>query len=198
MLKKLTVLQIIILLLIFLSFFITLTTAFAHWRTVTAVGTVDVILVHDEIELVVTDLSPEGEEVVLVPKGQSHFPKDVEIIERMYAVEVAAKGIKEANLRIEAFDVTIGDDALYAHLVKIDISGQGADATVLFTQDTILVLVSITLQEPIDEEEVLLRGLTEDSANVTSSQEAYRAIKNQDIVFRLRFTLNENSANKEN
>lgn len=196
--NKLTTLQIVILILVIMSLFITFSTAFAHWQSVTTVGTVDVILVHDEIEITITDLSPDGEDVVLVPEGEKHFPKDVEVIERLYAVEVIPEDLINAALHIEAFDITIGGDTLYAHLVQIDIDNQGPEALMALGEEKTLVLVSISLQEPIDEEEAQERGLPEEEVNVADAKEAYRAIKNQDIVFSLRFTLRRDTVNNEN
>lgn len=192
--KSVTI-QIGILALIILGLIFTFSSAFAYWRTVTLVNTVDVVVVRDDVELIVTDLNQRLENRYLVPSGRRLFLGDVEAVELSYEIGISRELINEVNLHIETIDVTIGGETTYAHLVDIEIMNQSREATIDLFNEVVTVTVTIRLIEPIDEAEALTEGLDLDRVNVEDAKAAYQSIKGQDIIFTLTFTLSEKNGN---
>ncbi|MFW6298246.1 MAG: hypothetical protein ACOC14_01070 [Bacillota bacterium] len=171
------------------GFIFTLSSAFAYWRDVTVSNTVDVIVVREEAELVVDAMNEGLEDARLVPEGYRLFKSDVESITFAYNASLSRDLANPMNLHVTVRDITIGGESGYAHLVGIDILGQGTRATTDLFNDHETVTVVVTLIEPIDAIEAAERGFPEERVNVEDSKAAYENIKGETIAFTLDFSL---------
>ncbi len=181
--------QLGILALLIVGFVFTVSSAFAYWQEVTVSNTVDVVVIQEGAELIVEDLSELGEDKRLVPQGHRFYTSDVDEVEFSYNVGISRELINTVNLHARAVDITIGGDDTYAHLVSINIMGQGDTATTDLYNDMITVTAIVTLIEPIDEAEAMQKGLDNEFVNVEDSQAAYESIKGETIEFTLEFSL---------
>lgn len=180
------------------GFIFTISSAFAYWQEVTVSNSVDVVVVRDETELIVDDLTDQLEDKQLVPRGYQLFTSDVESVEFSYNVGISRELINSVNLHVTVKDVTIGGETAYAHLIDIDILGQGDNATTDLFNDTVNVTAMVSLIEPIDADEAGEGDLPEDRVNVDDSKAAYESIKGQNVEFTLEFSLStkKNSNNE--
>lgn len=181
--------QLGILALLIVGFVFTVSSAFAYWQEVTVSNTVDVVVIEEGAELIVDDLSDIGEDRQLVPEGNRFYTSDVDEVEFSYNVGISRELINTVNLHARAVDITIGGDDTYAHLVNINIMGQGDTATTDLYNDMVTVTAIVTLTEPIDEAEASLIGLDSERVNVDDSVLAYESIKGETIEFTLAFSL---------
>ncbi len=179
--------------LLIIGFVFTVSSAFAYWQEVTVSNTVDVVVIREGAQLIVDDLNDHTDEKQLVPKGRRVFTSDVDEVDFAYNVGISRELINTVNLHVEATDITIGGDDTYAHLIDINIMGQGSNATTDLFNDTVNITATVTLIEPIDEAEALQKNLDTNSINVEDSKAAYETIKGEPIEFSLEFSL----SNKE-
>ncbi len=171
--------------------------AFAFWQEVTVPRDVNVITIGEGVELTIDPLGEGDPHQRLVPQGYVLTENDVDIINLRYRVGVTRELINTVSLVISVESVIIGDEEIYAHLIDIDIMGQGSFAILDLFNDAIDVLVDVRLIEPIDAEEAARLGLDPALVNVEDSVVAYHSIINQEVRFVLRFELRprENNSN---
>lgn len=179
--------------LLIIGFVFTVSSAFAYWQEVTVSNTVDVVVIREGAQLIVDDLNDQTEDKRLVPEGHTMFTGDVDEVAFSYNVGISRELINTVNLHVNATDITIGGDDTYAHLIDINIMGQGDRAKTDLFNDTVTITATVTLIEPIDEAEVTQEGLDPGAVNVEDSKVAYEAIKGEPVVFTLEFSL----SNKE-
>ncbi|MFU8793376.1 MAG: hypothetical protein ACNA7K_05050 [Acholeplasmataceae bacterium] len=186
------VVQIAVIMFLLVSLSFTTTAAFAYWRDVTVTTPVDVAIIGEGGELVVTDLSSslEGQ---LVPEGRAYFVGDVDVVMMSYQVSVTRDLINEMDLVVRAHSILINDLDTYSHLIEIKIGDDVTEGVFAMFNEVVTITISIRLIEPIDEAEAIEKGFNLDRVNVEDSREAYNQIKGQSISFALSFELRSKS-----
>jgi len=184
--RKATQLIIVLLLAITLGF--TSTAAFAYWSTSDVTSNVTINFTEENAELLVEQTS-ESFEGMLVPKHYVMYEGEVEQVEVTYEVEISRELINEVNLVVEALNIKINDLDTYSHLVNIEINGSEEQNVYELFNDTVLVTIIVTIDEPIDALEAEELGLDESLVNVEDSVAAYEAIHGQTITFDLAFSI---------
>jgi len=178
-----------ILVLLLIGLVSTFSFSLSFWNTVNVTRTVEITEVNQAVELDIHDISIENRTLVLVPEGYAVSDGESESITLEYTVGVSRELLSSTNLNIIASQILIGGNNEYSHLVGIDILGMGDDITLDLFNDTILVTVIITLDEPVDQQEAIIQGLDLSTVNVEDSQVAYDQIQGQTISFILTFNL---------
>ena len=186
------VVQIAVIMFLLVSLSFTTTAAFAYWRDVTVTTPVDVAVIGEGGELVVTDLnsSLEGQ---LVPEGRAYFVGDVDVVMMSYQVSVTRDLINEMDLVVRAHSILINDLDTYSHLIEIKIGDDVTEGVFAMFNEVVTITISIRLIEPIDEAEAIEKGFDLDRVNIEDSKEAYNQIKGQSISFALSFELRSKS-----
>ncbi len=184
--RKATQLIIVLLLAITLGF--TSTAAFAYWSTSDVTSNVTINFTEEDAELLVQQTS-ESFEGMLVPKHYVMFEGEVEQVVVTYEVGISRELINEVNLVVEALNIKINDLDAYSHLVNIEINGSEEQNVYELFNDSVLVTIVVTIDEPIDALEAQELGLDESLVNVEDSVAAYEAIHGQTITFDLAFSI---------
>lgn len=184
--RKATQLIIVLLLAITLGF--TSTAAFAYWSTSDVTSNVTINFTEEDAELLVQQTS-ESFEGMLVPKHYVMFEGEVEQVVVTYEVGISRELINEVNLVVEALNIKINDLDTYSHLVNIEINGSEEQNVYELFNDSVLVTIVVTIDEPIDALEAEELGLDESLVNVEDSVAAYEAIHGQTITFDLAFSV---------
>ncbi len=175
---------VIVLLLAALGF--TSSAAIAYWEDVSSVSNVVVEIPDEDAQLLIEQTSEDFSDT-LVPQFYDILEGQTDQAAFSYTVSVDRTLVKEVNLIVEAVNITIGDSTEYADLVNITINGsQTVHVNNLFNSE-VTINVVVTLNEPIDQDEAIMRGLDESFVNVENSVAAYEAIKNEVISFTLSF-----------
>ncbi len=175
---------VIVLLLAALGF--TSSAAIAYWEDVSSVSNVVVEIPDEDAQLLIEQTSEDFSDT-LVPQFYAILEGQTDQAAFSYTVSVDRTLVKEVNLIVEAVNITIGDSTEYADLVNITINGsQTVHVNNLFNSE-VTINVVVTLNEPIDQDEAIMRGLDESFVNVENSVAAYEAIKNEVISFTLSF-----------
>ena len=182
--KNILPIAIIIILLIGLGF--TSTAAFAYWQDISRIGNVVIEYEGEDANLVVEEMH-EVFSGKLVPEGYVYFEGEVDSVTFEYEVSIDKTLVRSMNLVVESFDVNIGEDDNYAHLVDITIGPAKDSFTYELFNSKINVIVVVRLLEPIDEAKAIERGLDLSLVNVEDSRQAYDDIKGQTITFSVRF-----------
>ena len=172
-----------------IAIFFTFGSAFAFWQEVTVPRDVNVITIGEGVELTIDPLKEGEVHHRLVPQGYVLLEHDVDVVNLSYRVGVTRELITTATLVVSVESILIDGEPTYAHLIDIDIMGQGALATFNLLNEDIDILVDVRLIEPIDAEEADRLGLDPSLVNVDDSVEAYHSIINQQVTFVLRFEL---------
>lgn len=175
---------------LFVGFIFTTSSALAYWNEVTVTRDVEIVTVGEPIELIVDNINDIGD-VRLVPAGYVISVGDVDKVEFQYEVSVSRELLATVNLHANVSQVLINEDDTYSHLIDIDIMGFGNEAVMDLYNDTITLLVTIRIIEPIDAEEALELGLDASLVNVEDSVLAYESIKGQQISFTLELFLEQ-------
>jgi len=188
--KKFLPIIIIIILMIALGF--TSTAAFAYWTDVSTLSNLVIEFQGEEVNLVVLETS-QNFEGKLVPEGYTYFEGEVDQVIFQYDVSVDKTLVSSMNLVVEAIDVQIGGLEDYEHLVDIQIgNGDRTFVNELFNS-TVTITITVRLLEPIDAQEALDRGLSEDLVNVDDSVAAFDAINGETISFTISFRVEPKS-----
>jgi hypothetical protein len=175
---------------LFIGFVFTTSSALAYWNEVTVTRDVEIVTVGEPIEIVVDNINEIGD-IQLVPEGYVISVGDVDKVEFQYEVSVSRELLATVNLHVNAVDVLINDEDTYSHLVDVDIMGFGNQAVMDLYNDTITLIVTIRIIEPIDAEEALELGLDPSRVNVEDSVLAYESIQGQEISFALELYLEQ-------
>ncbi|MCF7926195.1 MAG: hypothetical protein K9L74_01275 [Candidatus Izimaplasma sp.] len=184
-----------------IGFIFTSGSAFAYWREVNVSRDVEIVKIGEPIEIIVDDIYSESN-LHLVPEGYIISVQDVEEVQLEYEVSVSRELINTVNLNIRAVDILIDGSDTYSHLVDISIMGLGSEAQLDLFNEALTIYVTVRLEEPFDEEEVVGKNLDESLVNVEDSELAYQTITGKTITFTLNFELevkeissNDNSQN---
>jgi hypothetical protein len=188
--KKFLPVIIIVILMIALGF--TSTAAFAYWNDVSTLSNLVIEFQGEDVNLVVQETS-QAFEGKLVPEGYIYFEGEVDQVVFQYDVNVDKTLVNSMNLVIEAIDVKIGGLEDYEYLVDIQIgTGDRYLVNELFNS-TVTVTITVRLLEPIDAQEAIDRGLSEDLVNVDDSVSAFEAINGATISFTISFRVEPKS-----
>ena len=188
--KKFLPVIIIVILMIALGF--TSTAAFAYWNDVSTLSNLVIEFQGEDVNLVVQETS-QAFEGKLVPEGYIYFEGEVDQVVFQYDVNVDKTLVNSMNLVIEAIDVKIGGLEDYEYLVDIQIgTGDRYLVNELFNS-TVTVTITVRLLEPIDAQEAIDRGLSEDLVNVDDSVAAFDAINGETISFTISFRVEPKS-----
>lgn len=177
------------LVLLIIGFVFTMTSAFAFWREVTVTTEVEIATIGSPIEILVTDLTANYDDLRLVPEGYVISVGDVDRLELHYNIGVSRELLNEVLLQISINSVLIGDDDTYSHLVSFTVIGDEDGTGLDIYNDIVYITIVIELLEPIDLEEVLEYELDTSLVNVDDSIAAYEAIQGQQISFTIMFEL---------
>lgn len=177
------------LVLLIIGFVFTMTSAFAFWREVTVTTEVEITTIGSPIQILVTDLTANYDDLRLVPEGYVISVGDVDRLELHYNIGVSRELLNEVLLQISIDDILIGDDDTYSHLVSITVMGDEGGTRIDIYNDIVFITIVIELLEPIDLEEALAYGLDTGRVNVDDSIVAYEAIQGQQISFTITFEL---------
>lgn len=187
--KKTARRSIILILIVGLAF--TITSAFAFWRDVTVTTDVEIVTLGSPIEIMVTDLNQNIEDLRLVPSGYAMAVGDVELIELSYDIGVSRELLNQVTLQVLINDILIDGSDEYSHLVKIHVMGEEGGVELDLFNDTITITVVVEILEPIDLEEAIIKGLDSNLVNVENSVEAYEAIQGKNISFAIALELKQ-------
>lgn len=175
---------------LFIGFMFTTSSALAYWNEVTVTRDVEIVTVGEPIQIIVDNINDIGD-VQLVPEGYVISVGDVDKVEFQYEVSVSRELLATVNLHVNVVDVLINDEDTYSHLVDVDIMGFGNQAVMDLYNDTITLIVTIRIIEPIDADEALELGLDPSRVNVEDSVLAYESIQGQTISFALELHLEQ-------
>lgn len=175
---------------LFIGFIFTTSSALAYWNEVTVTRDVEIVTVGEPIQIIVDNINDIGD-VQLVPEGYVISVGDVDRVEFQYEVSVSRELLATVNLHVNAVDVLISGDDTYSHLVDVDIMGFGNEAVMDLYNDTITLVVTIRIIEPIDADEATSLGLDPSRVNVEDSVLAYESIQGQEISFALELFLEQ-------
>ena len=170
----------VVIIAILIGFAFTFTSAVAYWSTEVNTSNVEVEVSDQAANLQIIDLNTEVDGW-LVPVGYDFFVGEVTEVELRYEVSLDKELIRTINLIVEKIEVSIGGETTYAHLVEVVIGGEEDMKVYDLYNDKVTVVVKVRLQEPIDADEALEKGLSSDVVNVEDSISAYESIKGQEI-----------------
>ena len=184
--KSLLAVKISIVILLLASFTFTVGNVYSYWMGEYQSTSYQVTLPPNQVHKVEVDLQDVNYNLRLVPTGFVEGQYDVDEIIFTYVVDIPVKVDSVMDLYISVEEILIDGDSTYAHLVEISINGHLNESTIDIFNDSIMVYISIKLNEPVDEKEGLVRGIP---ANVADGKQAYEAIKGREITFGLAFQL---------
>ncbi len=176
--------MVIVLLVAALGF--TSSAAVAYWNDVRNVSNVVINFSDEEAELLIEQTS-EDFTGTLVPHYYDFFEGQTDEAIFTYTVAVDKTLVKEVKLIVEAINIQIGGSDQYTNLVHIKINENDMYHVNNLFNSEVTITVVVTLDEPIDQQEALDRGLDESFVNVTDSVAAYETIKGEVISFTLSF-----------
>lgn len=182
--------QLVVILLLAVALGFSSTAAFAYWTSSTRTSNVTIEFTEENASLIINQTS-ETFEGLLVPRNYALFENEVEEVSVTYEVSIDKTLVKEVNLVVEALNVMVGDSQDYSHLIKVEINGDDQKSINDLFNSTVLVTITITILEPIDQNEADMKGLDSELVNVENSQTAYDAIYGKIISFDLRFSIEQ-------
>ncbi len=186
MLKKISAINLVVILILLLALGFTTTLAIKYWKEVSKLGNVTITIGTDEdIEMNVVKISPTFSGV-LVPEGYAYFEGEVDQVLFEYSVSLDKVLIKTMNLLVEAIDIKIDGKTKYAHLVEVTIEEEVGKKEIDFLNETVTINIVVKLLEPVDANEALETGKL---ANVENGELAFQEIKGKQIEFVLRFNI---------
>lgn len=185
-LKKISAINLVVILILLLALGFTTTLAIKYWKEVSKLGNVTITIGTDEdIEMNVVKISPTFSGV-LVPEGYAYFEGEVDQVLFEYSVSLDKVLIKTMNLLVEAIDIKIDGKTKYAHLVEVTIEEEVGKKEIDFLNETVTINIVVKLLEPVDANEALETGKL---ANVENGELAFQEIKGKQIEFVLRFKI---------
>ncbi len=180
--------QLMIMLLFAVTLGFTSTAAFAYWTNNAVQSNVTINFTEEEVNLVINQTSDDFKGK-LVPKNYVMFEGEVEQVVFTYDISVDKTLVKEVDLLVEAINIEVDKSSEYSHLIHVTINGVEENSVNNLFNSKVLVTVVVTIEEPIDEEEALSKGIDESFVNVDDSVKAYEAIHDKMISFDLRFSI---------
>eukprot|EP01156_Anaeramoeba_ignava_P024491 Anaeramoba_ignava/c8415_g1_i1.p3 GENE.c8415_g1_i1~~c8415_g1_i1.p3 ORF type:complete len:198 (-),score=12.98 c8415_g1_i1:2700-3293(-) len=180
--------QYIVIVLLVTALGFTSSAAIAYWNDVQKVSNVVVNFDDEEAQLLIEQTS-ENFIGTLVPQYYDIFEGQTDEAVFTYTVAVDKTLVKEVNLIVEAINIKIGDSEDYSDLVHITINGNDRYHVNNLFNSEVTISVVVTIDEPIDAEEAVIRGLDESFVNVEDSVAAYEAIKGETISFTISFRI---------
>lgn len=163
--------------------------AFAYWQDVTVSRNVEVVTIGDPVQITLSTVQSIDESLALVPKGYAYAEGLIEEAQFIYEVGVSRELLTTVDLNISIFNILIGNDDTYSHLVDIEVMGNDDQATIDIENDLVTVFVIVKIIEPIDEAEALEKGYDLSRVNVENSVDAFYEIIGKDITFEVLFEL---------